>query len=234
MKKKMWLIPIIILLFVLVIPIPTGMYWDGGTMEFTALTYKIVKWNRMYANSNTYNKLKIYPFPMNMLSIGDLFEIEREKEGAKMYTYSGPFVLYGDGDAKISLNLIDGWQTDTYDSAGEFYSKEEIKEGIKYFGIEIWPYGHEDGKIKVEYCPYFGVCGTGLSTKKITIGDYEASMGIYDNSKMWSFIALTGEAQRDYVILNEGAEEWWSDYGDEAMAILDTLLVGDDIADTNN
>ena len=229
MKKKKWLIPIIILLLVLVIPIPTGMYWDGGTMEFTALTYKAVKWNRMHDSSQTYNKFKIYPLPMNFLSIGDLFEIEREKEGAKMYTYSGPIILYGDGGSKISLKLLDGWQMDTYDRDSEFYSDEEAKP----FGIEIWPYGYGSGKIKVEFCPYFGVCGTGLSTKKITIGDYEASMGFYDGSKMWSFIALTGEAQRDYVILNEGAEEWWSDHGDEAMAILDTLLVGNDIADTN-
>lgn len=230
MKKKKWLIiPVIILLLVLVIPFSVKSYWDGGTTEFTALTYKIVKWNRMHDSSQIYNKLKIYPFPMNMLSIGDLFEIEREKEGAKMYTYSGPFI-YGDGDTKISLKLIDGWQMDTYERDSEFYSENDPKP----FGIEIWPYGHGDGKIRIEFCPYFGVCGTGLSEKKITIGDYEASMGIYDNSKMWSFIVLTGEAQRDYVIWNDGAEEWWSEYGDEAMAILDTLIVGNDIADTNN
>lgn len=230
MKKKKWLIPIIILLFVLVIPIPTGMYRDGGTMEFTALTYKVVRWNRMHDSVQTYSKFKIYPFPMNMLSIGDLFEIEREKEDAKMYTYSEPSILYGDGDSKISLKLLDGWQMDTYDRDSEFYSEEEIKP----FGIEIWPYGHEGGKIKVEFCPYFVVCGTGLKTEKTVIGDYEASMGIYDDSEMWSFIALIGEPQRDYVILNYGAEEWWSDYGDEAIAILDTLLVGSDVTDTNN
>ena len=231
MKKKKWIIiPIVILLLVLVIPFSAKSYWDGGTIEFTALTYKIVRWNRMHDSCQPYNKLKIYPFPMNRLSIGDLFEIEREKEGEKMYTYSGPFVLHGDGDSKISLKLIDGWQMDTYERNSEFYSEDEPHP----FGIEIWPYGYSGGKIKVEYCPYFGVCGTGLSSKNITIGDYEASMGIYDNSKMWSFIALTGNAQRDYVIWNEGAEEWWSEYGDEAMAILDTLLVGSDIADTNN
>ena len=48
MKKKIW-IPIVIvaLLAILVIPIPTGVYKDGGTREYTALTYKIVDWNRM-------------------------------------------------------------------------------------------------------------------------------------------------------------------------------------------
>ena len=231
MKKKKWIIiPLVILLFVLVIPFSVKTYWDGGTAEFTALTYKIVKWNRMNTHSDSYNKTKIYPFPMNMLSIGDLFEIEREKEGAKMYTYTSPFVLYGDGDTKISLTLIDGWQMDTYDRYSEFYSEDEPHP----FGIEIWPYGHSDGKIRIEYSPYFGVCGTGLTEKKTTIGNYEASMGFYDNNKVWSFIVLTGEAQRDYVIWNEGADEWWNDYGNEAMAILDTLLVGSDVIDTEN
>ena len=43
MKKKIW-IPIVIalLLAILVVPIPTGVYKDGGTREYTALTYKIV------------------------------------------------------------------------------------------------------------------------------------------------------------------------------------------------
>lgn len=231
MKKKKWIIiPLVILLIVLVIPFSVKTYWDGGTAEFTALTYKIVKWNRMYAHSDPYNKTKIYPFPMNFLSIGDLFEIEREKEGAKMYTYSGPFVFYGSGDNKISVELIDGWQINDYAWTSEFGSEDEPLS----FGIEIWPYGHSDGKIRIEYSPYFGVCGTGLTEKKTTIGNYEASMGFYNNSKVWSFITLTGEAQRDYVILNEGADEWWSDYGIEAMAILDTLVVGNDISNTDN
>lgn len=230
MKKKKWIIPVLILLFVLVIPIPTGMFRDGGTMEFTALTYKIVQWRHMHDSFQTYNKLKIYPFPMNFLSIDTLFEREQEKEGAKMYAYSEPFVFYGDGDSKISVKLIDGWQINNYVKTTEFDSKDDPLS----FGIEIWPYGHSDGKIRIEYSPYFGVCGTGLTEKKTAIGSYEALMGFYGNSKVWTFIALTGEAQRDYVILNDGAGVWWSEYGDEAMAILDTLLVGNDITETEN
>ena len=60
MKKKIW-IPIVIvaLLAILVIPIPTGVYKDGGTREYTALTYKIVDWNRMTGDA-TYDKTKVY------------------------------------------------------------------------------------------------------------------------------------------------------------------------------
>lgn len=47
MKKKVWIpIVIVVLLAILVIPIPTGVYKDGGTREYTALTYKVVDWNR--------------------------------------------------------------------------------------------------------------------------------------------------------------------------------------------
>ncbi len=78
MKKKIW-IPIIavIVLAILFVPIPT-IYKDGGTREFTALTYKIVDWNRMTGDS-TYKKTKIYPFPYNFKSIDGLWYYEEDK-----------------------------------------------------------------------------------------------------------------------------------------------------------
>ena len=42
MKKKIWIPIVIVLIAVLFIPIPSGVYKDGGTREYTALTYKIV------------------------------------------------------------------------------------------------------------------------------------------------------------------------------------------------
>lgn len=56
MKKKVW-IPIVIvaLLAILVTPIPTGVYNDGGTREYTALTYKVVDWNRLTDDGSTYS-----------------------------------------------------------------------------------------------------------------------------------------------------------------------------------
>ena len=41
MKKKIWIpIAAVILLLILFVPIPTGVCKDGGTREYTALTYK--------------------------------------------------------------------------------------------------------------------------------------------------------------------------------------------------
>lgn len=61
MKKKIW-IPIIIVVFlaVFIIPIPSGVYKDGGTREYTALTYKIVDWNRMVGADSIYDTTKVY------------------------------------------------------------------------------------------------------------------------------------------------------------------------------
>ena len=61
MKKKMWIpvIAVIALLVILFIPIPRGSLDDGGTRDYIALTYRIVDWNRIYADG-VYEKTQIY------------------------------------------------------------------------------------------------------------------------------------------------------------------------------
>jgi len=76
MKKKIWIIALCLAL-VLFTPIPTGVYKDGGTREFTSLTYKIVKYNHL-TDGGIYKKLKIYPFPLNFFSIDSLLAKEQK------------------------------------------------------------------------------------------------------------------------------------------------------------
>ena len=79
---------VVVLLLVLFVPIPMGIYKDGGTRVYSALTYKIVKWNRLSAyqdeNGNwvdgTYSKTVIYWLPNNFKSIDELWEIEQNQE----------------------------------------------------------------------------------------------------------------------------------------------------------
>ncbi len=74
MKKKLVIILIIVsLLAVLFTPIPIGVYKDGGTRVYSALTYKIVDWNRITGES-TYSKTHVYFFPNNFKSITSLWE----------------------------------------------------------------------------------------------------------------------------------------------------------------
>ena len=120
------------------------------------------------------------------------------------------------GYANISLSISHGWEYET-----------ELWTDSSDFSITFWPAGRSEGKIRVRYYGgRFGVCGTGLEQEKITFGNYEAYMGTYDNHKVWDFISFIG-TPGDYVIMNEGASQWWDEYGGEAMRILNTLVVGE-------
>ena len=125
------------------------------------------------------------------------------------------FVRFGRGYANISLTIPYGWEYETEDG-----------ERNTDFCIAFWPSGRSKGKIRVWYYDSFGVCGTFLDQERIILGNYEAWKGTYDNHKVWSYIGLLGTPGR-YVIENEGAGRWWDEYGDEAMRILNTLVVGD-------
>ena len=118
------------------------------------------------------------------------------------------------GFANISVTLKDGWGYDIEDTDSAEFS------------ISIYPIGQEDNKLRIAYYNGFGVCGTGLEQETIMLGGYEAWMGTYDNRSVWDFIWLRGLAG-DYVIMNEGGEKWWKEYGDDAMQILATLKVAD-------
>lgn len=64
-------------------PIPTGVVKDGGTRTYTALTYKIVDWNRITGEA-VYDETKIYLFPNNFKSLDALWEQEKENVGTKL------------------------------------------------------------------------------------------------------------------------------------------------------
>ena len=77
MKKKIW-IPIVVavvLLAILFVPIPNGQMKDGGTRVYSALTYKIVDWNRLY-NDEIYSATKVYFGADAWKSVDDLFAEE--------------------------------------------------------------------------------------------------------------------------------------------------------------
>lgn len=77
--KKRFIIIIIAAVLILVVPVPTGQYKDGGTKEYTAITYKIVKWHRLSgAEGEYYIKTRVYPFPLNFRSVDALWEREEK------------------------------------------------------------------------------------------------------------------------------------------------------------
>ncbi len=116
--------------------------------------------------------------------------------------------------AGISLKIPKGWE----------YEIEE-NENDAICGISLRPAG-QTGKIAVRYYPMFGVCGNGLSEKEISLGAYRAWQGTYDNRSVWDFMVIKSDAaEGKYVVLNEGIDAWWGEFGAEAMRILETLTI---------
>ena len=60
-------------------PFPSPVYKDGGTRAYTALTYKIVRWQRLQDSGKVFKKTKVYPIPLNFLTVDALWEKELEK-----------------------------------------------------------------------------------------------------------------------------------------------------------
>lgn len=78
-RKKRIIIAILVFL-ILFSPIPAGVYDDGGTTDYFALTYRIVHWKRLQGNIDDkgisfYENTCVYVFPLNFLSIGTLWDI---------------------------------------------------------------------------------------------------------------------------------------------------------------
>ena len=87
-KKTLFLLACLVVLLVLFVPIPTGLYKDGGTREYTALTYKLVIWNCFFEDSvevegtsgGIYHNTSIFWYPDNHKSITELWEIEQSRQ----------------------------------------------------------------------------------------------------------------------------------------------------------
>ncbi len=70
---------------ILFFPFKMTSYDDGGTREYSSLTYKIVKWKRFASTPNDdgvieqYKATSLYLFPDNFKSIDELWEKENNK-----------------------------------------------------------------------------------------------------------------------------------------------------------
>lgn len=133
--KKLWLTPvtvIVLLSLVLFLPIPQDSYDDGGTREYTALTYTVVRWNRIVAavdadgqsTPDTYRNTSVFWYPDNQKSIDELWEMEQEKANLYPSSPSTPnptdslakHITVTSGDATISpYSRLTWWRIDNGD-----------------------------------------------------------------------------------------------------------------------
>lgn len=156
------------------------------------------------------------------LSAGDRVRVEcytensGYKEATKLTEYQS--VSYEYSFANMSLELPAGWT----------YEIREYSEGEMSFGIDFWPENESEGKLRLDYYPeLFGVCGTGLKEEQIWVGhSYRAFQGTYDDHAVWDFISIR-DLPGSYVITTENVEGWWDTYGQQAMDILDSMILAD-------
>ena len=113
----------IILFFILVIPIPTGIQKDGGTRTYSALTYKIVKWNRLNEEDGIYSKTRVYFLVDAYRSMGDLWE--REAPYLKHRFVGEIKDISGDG---MTVEPME-WEEEYASYPLIHFAQESIKEG---------------------------------------------------------------------------------------------------------
>lgn len=151
------------------------------------------------------------------LSDGDELDLPMETiaQFTAPYPYQpGRMVTSNHENDSITLEIPVGW---------EYEVKEFVEEGYQEFGIYFWPEGQTEGKLALMCAgESWGVCGTGLTTKEVMIGEYRAIKYIYDSDKFWTFLRFD-YPEINYVVYNEGADTWLKEYGVEAFQILSTV-----------
>lgn len=133
---------------------------------------------------------------------------ETGEKGDSLVVQGGPY-------GQLSISLPAGWEAEACPvDSGRLVS------GM--YGIRFYPEDVSEGGIELAYMDFFGVCGTGLSEETAVIAGSKASVGTYDGHEYWDFISFKEEYE-GIVVLTYGADDWWDEYGGQAMEILNTL-----------
>ncbi len=118
--------------------------------------------------------------------------------------------------ARIAFKLPSDWEY-------EVSWTEDVP--VSCFVVSIYPKGHSEGSVAIEYMRGFGVCGTGLASEEIVFNGLscKAWKGTYDNHPYWDFISL-GDEYRGCAIINNAGTTWFNDYRDVLEEILSTVV----------
>ena len=114
---------------------------------------------------------------------------------------------------KIELSIPSDWQ----------YEETKLEEDSDYkFELKFYKSSKSNNATLVVSNDLFGVCGTGLTTKRMKLNNgQEAGVGYYDNSKIWSHIGL----KEKITILNNGLK---NTEADEVLGFVKTINIVDE------
>lgn len=109
MKKKILIITLCLLLVlaVLLVPIPQSPLRDGGTQVYSALAYKVVKWNRL-TDDSIYQKTCVYWLADRYKSLEELWEEENPREADRYNTVTEPGeALSTENDGQFTAKILE-------------------------------------------------------------------------------------------------------------------------------
>lgn len=144
----------------------------------------------------------------------DTVNIEKTQEATYENTDTEEILVNGPYGS-IALSFPSTWEC-------EICGVDDEKLMASSYGIHLKPTAETEGYIEVGYTDCFGVCGTGLETKDITVANCQAHIGYYDGNSNWEFISWPEEEHLKNITVLCNAE-WGEAYLDELLEILNTL-----------
>lgn len=177
---------------------PAGVINDGGTVEYFGLGYKVIDFNTLAG----FDDVKIGCWLMKYEDFGSemkKYEIKIREDNKKSYSKTVDGIT-------IELNIPNEWN---------YEEIKESKEDNFKFALNLYKSSKEKNATLYFYSNMFGVCGTGLTSEKITLDNgKEANVGYYDGNEDWNFISFY-ELNRNVVFINNGLDS------SEAKEVLD-------------
>lgn len=141
---------------------------------------------------------------------------EPVRQSSTMETRNEPLQEWANSwsGGSIRLFLPSGWECQWVDSGSSF-------------GYAFRPEGQREGWIKLLFWPEgFGICGTGLETKTMTLACGEVCLGYYDGNSQWDYLVYQN-MPGSYTVTREGAGDWWPEYEAQTMALLGAVRLAE-------
>ncbi len=166
MKKKIWILGIIVFVILLIVPLSVKAYEDGGTRVYRAATYTLVDWNRT-DECETYSKLSLYLPPRAYKSVDDLWDIEMgncyEEEEDIVETLKPVLYLYPETETLVDVELsLKGELTCTYPAYEDGWTVTAQPDGTLTDGKgQSYNYLYWEGEVRgnMDYSKGFCVAG---------------------------------------------------------------------------
>ena len=223
MKKKRRLL-LLLPLLLLLIPFSVQRYRDGGTLDVRAIAWRYVGW-RVFENEEIRTVPRFYLPPHTFFGINDLgrpdapeTEAEPQSSPETDDPADGATASLKEGHVNLRLTLPAGWKYGT-----ERADEGSLNNGAAATSLTFFP-ENGAGRVRFGYQEFFGVCGTGLTTRELGAADgLRATVGYYDGSPDWSYVYFP-DAPGCYAAYNEGLT---GDDAQTALRILQSAKVGE-------